>query len=45
LNTSEEDCFVELQSYIPQSKASDAFEAVGSKFISYKAKNIIQKYK
>jgi hypothetical protein len=34
-NTSEEACFVLLQSYIPQSKASDAFEAVESKFVPY----------
>jgi hypothetical protein len=34
-NTSEEDCFVLLQRYIHQSKASDAFEAVGSKFVPY----------
>jgi hypothetical protein len=32
-NTSEEDCFVKLQSYGPQSKASDAAEALWKQFI------------
>jgi hypothetical protein len=40
LNTPEEDRFVELQSYSPQSEASDAIEAGGSKFVPYKVKNI-----
>jgi hypothetical protein len=32
-NTSEEACFVALQSYSTQSKASDAVEAYGNKFV------------
>jgi hypothetical protein len=39
-NTSEEVCFVSLQSYGPQSKASDAIEAIGRKFVPYEVKNI-----